>query len=111
VACLAALQITGSLAFPSYSPYKAPIIPILKDDRTQDAYGGYSFAYSTGNGIYRNENGRQNYGQNTDGGWSYTSPEGVPVKISFVADQGGYQPVGAVIPVPPELPYSRTQVY
>nr|XP_027228501.1 cuticle protein AMP1A-like [Penaeus vannamei] len=85
--------------------------PILKDDRSQDAYGGYSFSYGTGNGIYRDEVGRQNYGQVTQGGWSYTSPEGVPVKITFVADQGGYQPSGNVLPVAPALPYSRTQVY
>ncbi|XP_069974714.1 flexible cuticle protein 12-like [Penaeus vannamei] len=101
----------GTRAFP-LTPY-APrvVIPILKDDRSQDAYGGYSFSYGTGNGIYRDEVGRQNYGQVTQGGWSYTSPEGVPVKITFVADQGGYQPSGNVLPVAPALPYSRTQVY
>ncbi|KAG7168936.1 Larval cuticle protein LCP-17-like 1 [Homarus americanus] len=93
------------------SPYRAPVIPILKDDRTQDRFGGYSFSYNTGNGIYRNEEGKQSYGQNSEGGWSYTSPEGVPVRITFVANQGGYQPVGDVIPVPPPLPYSRTQRY
>nr|XP_027236376.1 uncharacterized protein LOC113827697 [Penaeus vannamei] len=64
----------GTRAFP-LTPY-APrvVIPILKDDRSQDAYGGYSFSYGTGNGIYRDEVGRQNYGQVTQGGWSYTSP-------------------------------------
>ncbi|XP_069974790.1 larval cuticle protein LCP-17-like [Penaeus vannamei] len=74
------------------SPYSV-IIPILKDDRTQDAYDGYSFDFESGNGIVRME---------------YESPEGVPVEISFVADQGGYQPQGAIIPVAPPLPYQRS---
>lgn len=55
-------------AAPSPS-YTAPIIPILTDDRNQDDYGGYTFHYSTGNGIQRQEEGQQNYGQNSEGGW------------------------------------------
>ncbi|XP_042864641.1 endocuticle structural glycoprotein SgAbd-8-like [Penaeus japonicus] len=89
------------------SPYSQPI-PILKDDRTQDAYGGYSFDFESGNGIVRQESGKESDGQAKEGGWSYESPEGVPVEISFVADQGGYRPQGAVIPVPPPLPYQRS---
>ncbi|XP_042883367.1 cuticle protein AMP1A-like [Penaeus japonicus] len=88
-------------------PYGAPI-PILKDDRTQDAYGGYSFDFESGNGIVRQESGKESDGQAKEGGWRYTSPEGVPVEIVFVADQGGYQPQGAVIPVAPPLPYQRS---
>ncbi|XP_063600539.1 flexible cuticle protein 12-like [Penaeus indicus] len=111
VVVVVGLLAAGTEAFP-LTPY-APrvVIPILKDDRSQDAYGGYSFSYGTGNGIYRDEVGRQNYGQVSQGGWSYTSPEGVPVQITFVADQGGYQPSGNVLPVAPALPYSRRQVY
>ncbi|XP_037803468.1 endocuticle structural glycoprotein SgAbd-8-like [Penaeus monodon] len=89
------------------NPYSAPI-PILKDDRTQDAYGGYSFDFESGNGIVRQESGKESDGQAKEGGWRYESPEGAPVEISFVADQGGYQPQGAVIPVPPPLPYQRS---
>merc|ERR1712168_145539 len=86
------------------SPYgPRPIIPILKDDRTQDGYGGYTFDFETGNGIARQEVGNQNNGQVSQGGWRYESPEGLPVEISFVADHGGYQPQGAVIPVAPPL--------
>jgi len=50
------------------SPYSAPI-PILKDDRTQDAYGGYSFDFESGNGIVRQESGKESGGQAKQGGW------------------------------------------
>lgn len=48
--------------------YNTPI-PILKDDRTQNAYGEYTFDFETGNGISRNEAGQQADGQETSGGW------------------------------------------
>ncbi|XP_069974780.1 endocuticle structural glycoprotein SgAbd-8-like [Penaeus vannamei] len=100
------------------NPYSAPI-PILKDDRTQDAYGGYSFDFEFGNGIVWQESGKESeagrlevsigprlsgYGYNclfisllsfylcVYLRFSYESPEGVPVEISFVADQGGGVP-------------------
>ncbi|XP_042883379.1 endocuticle structural glycoprotein SgAbd-8-like [Penaeus japonicus] len=84
-------------------PYGAPI-PILRDDRTQDAYGGYSFDFESGNGIVRQESGKESDGQAKEGGWRYTSPEGVPVEIVFVADQGGVSPRGRSSPWPPLSP-------
>lgn len=103
------LVVIGMMALVTASddPY-AKHIPILKDDRTQSAYGEYSFEYETGNGISRQEAGTQNDGQVVQGGWRYTSPEGVPVEIVFVADHGGFQPQGSVIPVAPPLPYQRS---
>ncbi|XP_037782111.1 endocuticle structural glycoprotein SgAbd-8-like [Penaeus monodon] len=101
LACLVAVVVADS--------YKTPI-PILKDDRTQNAYGEYSFDFETGNGIARNEAGKQADGQESSGGWSYTAPEGVPIKLSFSSGVGGYQPVGDHLPVAPTqvpLPYER----
>jgi len=86
-------------------------IPITKDDRSQNAYGESSFDFGTGNGIYRSEQGSQNDGQNFQGKWSYTSPEGVPISLTFVADQGGYQPQGDHLPQPVPLPYNRQDFF
>ncbi|XP_063615740.1 pupal cuticle protein-like [Penaeus indicus] len=101
LACLVAVVVADS--------YKTPI-PILKDDRTQNAYGEYTFDFETGNGIVRNEAGKQADGQESSGGWSYTAPEGIPIKLSFTSGVGGYQPVGDHLPVAPTsvpLPYER----
>ncbi|XP_042873890.1 endocuticle structural glycoprotein SgAbd-1-like isoform X3 [Penaeus japonicus] len=101
LACLVAVVVADS--------YKTPI-PILKDDRTQNAYGEYTFDFETGNGIARNEAGRQADGQESSGGWSYTAPEGIPIKLTFTSGAGGYQPVGDHLPVGPTLvplPYER----
>lgn len=90
--------------------YNTPI-PILKDDRTQNAYGEYTFDFETGNGISRNEAGQQADGQETSGGWSYTSADGIPIALSFSAGANGYLPVGDHLPVAPTsvpLPYERS---
>ncbi|XP_047488353.1 cuticle protein AMP1B-like [Penaeus chinensis] len=85
------------------------IIPIVRDDRTQNPYGESRFEFEAGNGIVRYETGSEKDGHVQEGGWRYQSPEGIPVEITFVADQGGYQPQGDLLPVPPPLPYERTQ--
>ena len=48
--------------------YNTPI-PILKDERTSNAAGEYTFDFETGNGISRNEAGYQADGQQSSGGW------------------------------------------
>ncbi|XP_069942315.1 endocuticle structural glycoprotein SgAbd-8-like [Cherax quadricarinatus] len=101
-----AVVVAGTGITPSYGP--KPVIPILKDDRKQNAYGEYAFQYETGDGITRKESGSQKDGQVSQGGWRYTSPYGDPVEITFVADHGGFQPYGDALPVAPALPYSRT---
>lgn len=38
------------------------------------------------------------------GDFSWVSPEGEKIAISYVADENGYQPSGANLPVGPEIP-------
>nr|XP_045608539.1 endocuticle structural glycoprotein SgAbd-5-like [Procambarus clarkii] len=104
-----AVVVTGADQRPTYgqSGHSVSAADIVKDDRTQDGYGEYSFQYASSDGTAREEYGTQHDGQTSKGGWRYTSPEGVPVDITFVADHGGYQPQGAVLPVAPALPYKR----
>ena len=58
---------------PSYGPANPPV-PILRDDRQgPDAYGNYNFAFETGNGISRQEQGSPQGPKGavaSQGGWS-----------------------------------------
>lgn len=38
------------------------------------------------------------------GGFQYTSPDGTPISLSYVANENGFQPQGAHLPVPPPIP-------
>lgn len=58
-----------------------------------------------------------NEAENVQGSFSYTSPEGQPIRVTYVADENGFRPEGAHLPTPPPIPeaiarslaYLRTQ--
>nr|XP_017014530.2 pupal cuticle protein Edg-78E-like [Drosophila takahashii] len=64
--------------------------------------GQYNYAYETSNGIAAQESGYG--GAHATGGFSWYSPEGQLVQISYLADENGYQPQGALLPTPPPIP-------
>lgn len=65
--------------------------------------------YETDNGISAQESAQtrqigNDLAQAVQGSYSYTSPEGEVVQISYVADENGYQASGSHIPTPPPVP-------
>nr|CAD7439246.1 unnamed protein product [Timema bartmani] len=67
--------------------------------------------YETGNGISHEESGflkdtgdPENQAQVVQGSSSYTSPEGIQIKLVYVADEFGFQPTGDHLPVKPPTP-------
>lgn len=71
------------------------------------------FSYETANGIKAEEVGnlkRATSADKTDvivakGSYSYTSPEGELIQVTYVADdEGGFQAQGAHLPTPPPIP-------
>ncbi|XP_076298826.1 larval cuticle protein LCP-17 [Lasioglossum baleicum] len=78
---------------------------ILKQSNDISQDGSYSYAYETENGIYHAESGNPVVVDPTSppvvvsqGQYQYTSPDGTPVAVSYIADHNGYQPQGAHIP-------------
>lgn len=61
--------------------------------------GSYHFSYETSNGIAAQEQGVG--GVQAAGAASHTSPEGIPIKLTYTADADGFHPEGAHLPVPP----------
>lgn len=68
------------------------------------------FSYETENGISAQEQGSlKNVGDKepavvASGSYQFTSPEGLPVQITYVADENGFQPQGDVLPTPHPIP-------
>lgn len=76
--------------------------PIIKYNNKIASDGAYSYEYETHNGIRAHQQsvgGNQVVGSN-----SYTSPEGIVISTSYVADESGYHPTGAHLPTPPPIP-------
>lgn len=69
---------------------------------------GYNFALQTSDGTNRDETGElKNAGAENEalvvrGSFSWIAPDGETYSINFTADETGYHPEGAHIPVAPE---------
>jgi hypothetical protein len=70
----------------------------------------FSSSYLSGDGTTFNEQGALK--PNADGSdnvlvkqgsFSYTSPEGSPIQVTYVADELGFRPEGAHLPVAPAV--------
>ncbi|XP_063590838.1 cuticle protein AM1199-like [Penaeus indicus] len=85
-----------------------PQVPILRDDRQgPDEFGNYNFNFETGDGISRQEQGAPQPPVGavaSQGGWSFTFPDGTPARFSFTADGEGYRVESDLLPTPPPLP-------
>merc|ERR1711874_696678 len=83
----------------------------LRSAQLSDETGKYSFSYETGNGISIKEEGEQKLigdkpeevGSVSRGSYSYEL-EGVTYTVNWVADENGFQPTGAHLPVAPAMP-------
>ncbi|EDV36219.1 uncharacterized protein Dana_GF12852 [Drosophila ananassae] len=85
-------------------------IPIIRQEQEVNFDGSYKYSYETGNGInaeeegYLKNPGTDNAGQVAQGSFMYTSPEGIPIRITYLADENGFQPQGDHLPTPPPIP-------
>ncbi|XP_070503950.1 pupal cuticle protein 36a-like [Chironomus tepperi] len=95
-----------------YNQASTTPIPILKfENEPHRGDGRYRFSYLTGNGIMAEEEGYLNnpHAQYPDypeqvavGSYSYTSPEGQQISLSYKADSNGFVPQGDHLPKAPE---------
>ncbi|XP_017864524.1 PREDICTED: larval cuticle protein 2-like [Drosophila arizonae] len=118
-----AVMISVILGMACGSPLKSPIfkslarppvrvgVPQVRSDdvnavvlsRTDDVRpDGFDTSLETSNSISGAASGDA-YG-NIHGSFSWVSPEGVPVSLTYVADENGYQPQGDALPTPPPVP-------
>ncbi|XP_063236935.1 endocuticle structural glycoprotein SgAbd-2-like [Bacillus rossius redtenbacheri] len=96
-------------ASPTYRP-AGPQILILKQTQDLSPEGSYAYSYDTENGISVQEVGTlANVGAKepaivADGSYRYTSPEGIPIEVRYVANENGFVAQGAHLPTPPPIP-------
>ncbi|XP_012535140.1 endocuticle structural glycoprotein SgAbd-8 [Monomorium pharaonis] len=102
-----------ALAQHSGPTYKQPVQPvaILKQAHDFSPEGSYNYAYETENGIVAAEQGSpQPVGPKGDpavisqGHFQYTAPDGTPIAVQYTADENGFHPQGAHLPVAPHVP-------
>ncbi|MCL4148985.1 UNVERIFIED_CONTAM: hypothetical protein GTU68_019255, partial [Idotea baltica] len=92
---------------------EAASIEIIRDDRVNPEGGSYSFDVETADGIVRSESGSpldiEGNPTGQQGSVSFTFPNGEQFDLKFVANENGYQPESAWLPVAPEFPHPIPQ--
>lgn len=85
-------------------------IRILKQEQEVNFDGSYQWSYETENGISAQEQGvLKNAGsqepiQEAQGSFQYTAPDGTPIQLQYLANENGFVPSGAHLPVAPPIP-------
>ncbi|KAK3915412.1 Endocuticle structural glycoprotein SgAbd-2 [Frankliniella fusca] len=94
----------------AYAQLPQQPIPILRLESQIQPDGKFQYLYETGNGIQaqavgdQKPAGRDGPIQSVQGQYAFTADDGTPVQISYIADENGYQPQGAILPTPPPIP-------
>lgn len=70
--------------------------------------GSFQWSYQTDDGSSQQQNGQQlpgpDGGQAVQGSAQWYDPEGGVHQLQYTADQNGYQPTSADVPIGPEIP-------
>merc|ERR1712121_582430 len=112
LSCLLAVAIAApQYAAPRVDDDSREHIPILRKDVVHPDDGAYAFDTETGDGIVRSEHGARIEDGSAEGAvaqagsYSFTLPNGEEFELSFVADDGGFQPQSDFLPVAPAFPH------
>ncbi|XP_030753513.1 endocuticle structural glycoprotein SgAbd-2-like [Sitophilus oryzae] len=85
-------------------------IRILSQTNEVGIDGSYQWSFEAENGIAAQESGQLKNANSQDpieeaqGSFKYTAPDGTPIQIQYIANEGGFQPQGNHLPVPPPIP-------
>ncbi|KAK9729318.1 Insect cuticle protein [Popillia japonica] len=102
--------IVGYATAQRFNPNPSPgqHIAILRQSSELNPDGSYQWSYETENGIAAQEQGRlgggPEPGTDAQGSFQYTAPDGTPISVQYTANEGGFQPQGAHLPVAPPIP-------
>lgn len=84
-------------------------VPIVSQSEDVSPDGSFKWSYQSGDGSSQEQSGQLKQlgpeaGQVVQGSATWTDPQGGQHKLSYIADENGYQPQSADLPVGPEIP-------
>ncbi|XP_034949702.1 endocuticle structural glycoprotein SgAbd-4-like [Chelonus insularis] len=106
IICLGVIAAVSAQFHPEQQP-----VAILRQSSDVSPDGSYQYSYETENGIQVAENGQPGPLNEegapavvAQGQYSYTGDDGQVYSVSYVADENGFRPQGAHLPVAPPVP-------
>ncbi|CAH0558132.1 unnamed protein product [Brassicogethes aeneus] len=108
--CTKVAVLVAVLAVAAAAPQRNPEADATVIKNVLDNIGtdGYQYAYETSNQISAQEQGQlinpgtENESISVRGSYRYLGPDGVVYEVTYIADDNGFQPQGAHLPVPPQ---------
>lgn len=98
------------LSAPPAQPAAEPV-PIVGQSSDIQPDGSFKWDFESGDGTKQSQSGALKAGEKPDepiaaveGAVSWVDPEGNAHELKYIADENGFQPQGADVPVPPEVP-------
>lgn len=86
-------------------------VPITSYNNELSHDGSFAYGYTTGDGqqaqaqgFIKNLGNKDLEAQVVQGGYSYTSPDGTPISVKYLADENGFRAEGLHLPTPPPIP-------
>ncbi|XP_015124275.1 larval cuticle protein LCP-17 [Diachasma alloeum] len=86
-------------------------IAIIRQSQDVSPDGSYNYNYETANGIKASEEGHPGPVNEegapavvAQGQFEYSAPDGTPIAVTYTANENGFQPQGAHLPVAPPVP-------
>ncbi|XP_018574964.1 endocuticle structural glycoprotein SgAbd-8-like [Anoplophora glabripennis] len=83
---------------------------IIRESNEVNIDGSYQWSFEADNGISAQESGQIKNANSQDpieeaqGSFQYTGPDGAAIQLQYVANENGFQPQGAHLPVAPPIP-------
>lgn len=99
--------LTGLLAVALSLPQQQ--VPIVSQSEDISPDGSFQWSYQSGDGSSQQQAGQlkqlgHDAGEVIQGSAGWTDPEGGQHQLTYIADENGYQPQSADLPVGPEIP-------
>ncbi|CAG7720849.1 unnamed protein product [Allacma fusca] len=110
------IALTLLLATTALAQLRSPYADIVnyRSENQNDGAGNYNYLWENSDGTLAQERGYQkppNPGQRdnnniqvAEGSYQYFSPEGQLIRVTYIADENGFQPSGDHLPTPPPIP-------
>lgn len=101
---------TGLLAVVLCAPAEPEPVAIISQNSDIQPDGTFQWTYESADGTKQEQNGspkqvdKDDVAEVVQGAVSWTDPEGGKHELSYVADENGFQPQSADVPVAPEVP-------
>ncbi|XP_055912846.1 larval cuticle protein 65Ag1-like [Eupeodes corollae] len=98
-----------AVALAATSPLDSAHAETLRYDNDNIGVEGFKYAVETSDGKSASEQGvlknvgSENEAISVQGQFSYIGPDGVTYQVTYLADENGFQPQGAHLPVAPTL--------